>query len=287
MERSTKAQNQPNGSAPTFSAPLDSDPTPGDPSYTAPSPDAVGRGVLGHSDTEPLTLFVLSGASLGATAVEGSGEPQWFDLRTVENVDALGAPVDERQRVEMRLEGDRTVVALLPEPFLDKLVERLQELLASGAMTGAPRAEAAPSTLSHHTVENAPMPGDGAVIAPSTGEFGQDQLVMDHVIYHGGFPGEQKRRKGCSLRLDHSGVNVSGANGPNFHLDWEQVASVEVQNPDEAKFRLNIKVKRNSTSFVVSCLDGSSVLLEARDVPTVPMRHAVADLLTPHGVSVA
>jgi hypothetical protein len=275
-----------------------------------PSPDAVGRGVLGDSDTEPLTLFVLSGSSLGATPVEGGGEPQWFDLLAVENLDALGDPMDERQRIELIFEGGNRVKALLPLSFLDKLVERLQELLASGSMAGAPPAQPQPqppltsapppppppappiaevpgSIMSHHTVEHAPLPGDGAAIAPSVGESGHHQLVMENVIYHGGFTGEEKRRKGCSLRLDHSGADVAGSSGPNFHLDWNQVASVEVQNPDEAKFRLNIKAKRNSTSFVISCLDGSSVLLEARDVPTVPMRHAVADLLTPHGVSVA
>ncbi len=284
-----------------------------------PAPDAVGRGVLGDGDTEPLTLFVLSGPSLGANAIRGGGDTRWFDLRAVVNLDALGEPQDDRQRIEMSFEDGDLLVALLPETFLNKMVDRLQELLASGEMSdssgGIPSDSMAPpppipavataavpppapafeatghsasgAPMDRSVVENAPMPGDGEPMVPTTGESGQDQLVLEHVVYHGGYPGENKRRKHCTLVMDHTGVDLSGSHGLDFKIAWESVNSVEVQNPDEAKFRLNIKAKRNSTSLVFACADDVMVVVEARNVPTVPMRGALQDLLAPHGISVA
>ena len=281
-----------------------------------PAPDAVGRGVLGDGDTEPLTLFVLAGSSLGATAIRGDGDPRWFDLRAVMNLDALGEPEGDRQRVEMSFEDGELLVALLPEVFLTKMVDRLQELLASETMTDGssgspsdsmaapppiPAVAAAPpppptfeaagqsasgAPIDRSVVENAPMPGDGEPMVPTTGESGQDQLVLEHVVYHGGYPGEKKRRKHCTLVMDQTGADLSGSHDLNFKIAWESVNSVEVQNPDEAKFRLNIKAKRNSTSLVFTCTDDTMVVVEARNVPTVPMRGALQDLLAPHGIRV-
>ncbi len=43
---------------------------------------------------------------------------------------------------------------------------------------------------------------------------------------------------------------------PEFRVGWESVRSVEAQNADEAKFRLGVKAKRNSTVVVFDCDQG-------------------------------
>ena len=87
--------------------------------------------------------------------------------------------------------------------------------------------------------------------------------------------------------LDAQGLAVSGPNGPEFRLPWESIRSVEAQNSDEAKFRLGVKAKRNSTVVVFECDQGVSIVLEAHDVPTMPLKGALHELLGEGPVSVA
>lgn len=324
------------------------------------------------------TLFVLAGSSLGATLIEGEGAPQWFDLRRVVALDALGDPEGPKIRVEVAFESGERFEALWPEPFCDKVVARLEELFETGAMSrggeateasaafepgepgpdpfaatstasavataqpfagaspfgtnqaGAPAPAVAPgsplqvgssvpllgapeptvavdltgavepsaSVPSNGTAGAAsvaaapvgadlPLPGDGPPLAATPNESGERELVLRDVIYHGGFPGEPKRRKKCTLVLGGAGIQVSGPSGPQVQLGWEQVHSIEAQNADEAKFRLNLRTKRGSTTLVIECDDQSTVLVEARDVATLPLRAAVAEIVAGRGVVVA
>jgi hypothetical protein len=324
---------------------------------------------MGAGDDGGSTLFVLAGSSLGATLIEGEGAPQWFDLRRVVALDALGDAEGSKIRVEVAFENGERFEALWPEPFCDKVVARLEELLASGSMarTGEPpsataggedRAGSAPGqpvagpgaspfgsgagapgggtgrstpaadvaspgpavpigatsaigpdrpsqvdltqVPNHAPAANGsalptmapnggdlPLPGDGPPLTSTPNEAGERELVLRDVIYHGGYPGETKRRKKCTLAVGGAGIQVSGPAGPQMQLSWEQVRSIEAQNADEAKFRLNLRAKRGSTTLVIECRDDSTVLVEARDVPTLPLRAAVAEIAAGRGVVVA
>lgn len=356
------------------------------------TPDAVGRGTIGSDSDAPSTLFVLAGSSLGATLIEGEGTPQWFDLREVVALDAIGEAEGSKVRVEMTFDNGGRIEALWPEPFCDKVVLRLRELLDSGSMStrsdpgsdvpstsvserhvpspqpidvhtapipgemnampaaadafaqpGPEReaSEAAPSggdqsfvhapdpgswltgvangstvtdpstghaepsteaaavdaggrplvepfmPAEQHPAGEPPLPGDGPPLESTENESGEQELVLQDVVYHGGHPEHPKKRKNCVLVLGTNGVSVLGPTGPDLQLGWESVRSIEAQNPDEAKFRLNLRAKRDSTTLVIECDEGVTVLVEARHVPTVPLRAALSEIVAGHGVVVA
>jgi hypothetical protein len=69
-------------------------------------------------------------------------------------------------------------------------------------------------------------------------------------------------------------------------VPWSEVTSVEVQNSDEARFRMNLRVHRDASAVILTQLDGTKVLLEARDCPTIPLRSAVVQLLVDQPVEV-
>lgn len=354
------------------------------------TPDAVGRGVIGDDPDGPATLFVLAGPSLGATAIAGEGNPRWYDLRQLVSLDALGDDVDGRVPVEAEFDDGDTIRAQWPEPFCDKVVTRLRELLDSGQMAprgsgaagahsvsersrnqgepieatstderdpaavggvvladppasafapppaapgllappaaelppaftppapppapidaeppspafGAPPpvapAEAAAEEARHvvddfaeapsWSLNDTPLPGEGPALATPANEAGDSELVLHDVVYHGGYPGQTRKRKKCTAVLNANGLAVSGPAGPDFRLGWDVVTAIEAQNADEAKFRLNIRPKRNSTALVFDCQQGVAIVLEARDVPTLPLKGALNELLAGRAVRVA
>jgi hypothetical protein len=65
------------------------------------------------------------------------------------------------------------------------------------------------------------------------------------------------------------------------------VRSIEAQNSDEAKFRLGVKAKRNSSVIVIECDQGVSIVLEAHEVPTMPLKGALHELLDGGPVTLA
>lgn len=98
-------------------------------------------------------------------------------------------------------------------------------------------------------------------------------------MYLGGYPGHGKKRKKCVATLDRTGLEVKGPGSTSFRLDWDAVRSIEAQNADEARFRMNAKIHRDATALVLECQQDVTVLLEARDCPTVPLRSAIAQLV--------
>lgn len=273
------------------------------------APDAVGRGVLGHDPDAPAVLFVLAGHSLGSTPVGGDGAPQWLDLRRLLNLDAVGETTDSKLPVEATFDGGPKLRALWPEPFCDQVTDRLRELLDSGQMipegtdpsdvptppepAAAPEAPVASSAADSPlwaAPDDRPLPGDGPPLPRSEGSdlsAARGELTLEDVVYHGGYPGHTKRRKKCVAVLDGSGLTVSGPSGPDFNLGWDAVRSVEAQNSDEAKFRLGVKAKRNSSVLVFECDQGVSIVLEAHEVPTMPLKGALHELLDGGPVTVA
>ncbi|MCB1271702.1 MAG: hypothetical protein M9942_11240 [Microthrixaceae bacterium] len=283
--------------------------TPGASANPGASPDAVGRGVLGHDPEGELVLFVLAGHSLGSTPVGADAAPTWLDLRRLLNLDAVGEPVDSRIAIEATFDGGMTLEALWPEPFCDQVTDRLRELLDTGMMipegadpadeparadAGAgpaaatesfPASTTEPGLWSHD--DERPLPGEGPPLSRSDGPGGTGELTLEDVVYHGGYPGENKRRKRCVAVMDSSALAVSGPHGPEFRIPWEEITSVEAQNSDEAKFRLGVKAKRDSTVVVFECNGDTSLVLEAHDVPTLPLKAALHELLDGTSVDVA
>lgn len=126
-----------------------------------------------------------------------------------------------------------------------------------------------PAAPEQGAVGDAPQPDGGAAAA----------LVLEDVTYLGGYPGQSKKRKKCTARLTRDAVEVAGPNGLAFRVPWEVVRTIEAQNADEARFRMNTKVHRDATALVLECDQDVTVLLEARDCPTIPLRSAIAQLV--------
>ena len=105
-------------------------------------------------------------------------------------------------------------------------------------------------------------------------------LELEDVVYLGGYPGQSKRRKKCTATMSRTGLELSGPGDLSFRISWESVKTVEVQNSDEARFRMNTKIHRDASALVVECDQGVTILLEARDCPTIALRSAIGQLMT-------
>ncbi len=80
--------------------------------------------------------------------------------------------------------------------------------------------------------------------------------------------------------MSRTGLELSGPGDLSFRISWESVKTVEVQNSDEARFRMNTKIHRDASALVVECDQGVTILLEARDCPTIALRSAIGQLMT-------
>lgn len=165
------------------------------------------------------------------------------------------------------------------------------------AIFGTPASAPAPApapAASPFAAEPAPAPAPDATAAPGpahTGEFAPAaapvptasaptaSLELEDVVYLGGYPGQSKRRKKCVVTMGRTGLELTGPGGLGFRVGWDAVRTVEVQNSDEARFRMNTKVHRDASALVVECEQGVTILLEARDCPTIALRSAIAQLL--------
>ena len=80
------------------------------------------------------------------------------------------------------------------------------------------------------------------------------------------------------------GIEVSGPGDLGFQIGWDVVKTIEAQNSDEARFRMNTKVHRDASALVVECEQAVTIVLEAHDCPTLPLRSAIGQLV--NGLSV-
>lgn len=149
------------------------------------------------------------------------------------------------------------------------------------AIPTGPVEPALPSGQPTSLAELAPPAGVAPVERSAADAAGQGAaaLVLEDVTYLGGYPGQAKRRKKCTATLTIQAVEVAGPNGLAFRVPWEVVGTIEAQNADEARFRMNTKVHRDATALVLECDQDVTVLLEARDCPTIPLRGAIAQLV--------
>jgi hypothetical protein len=142
---------------------------------------------------------------------------------------------------------------------------------------GAPPSST-PSAPAPPFADPAPAPS-WTTTAPAAQAPTGPTLVLEDVVYLGGYPGQPKKRKKCVATLTRDGMEVTGPSGLAFRIAWDVVRSVEAQNADEARFRMNTKIHRDATALVVECQQDVTILLEARDCPTVPLRSAITSLV--------
>ncbi len=323
-------------------------------------------------------MFILASGYLALTSIDADREPDWFPLGSVTGLDALDAPVDGIQTIELVMRDGRRIVAGWHDAFCEQVVDALVSTLAvspaapepiepvaspvvpespaaplpppaDAAAMSASNAPAAPAGLATAAapfapgtlpeVPRSPGPPPAAPVAPvgpsptappaaapppvvaplppadmpsvpdataddarlrvpasaevlreatESGPASEEgrpldltaaALVLEDVTYLGGYPGEDKKRKGCTATLTREDIEVSGPKGIRFRIAWDVVRSLEAQNADEARFRMNTKIHRDATALVLECDQGVTLLLEARDCPTIPLRGAIAQLI--------
>jgi len=145
----------------------------------------------------------------------------------------------------------------------------------SGSAADGDEASTPPTATS--AADTVATPAPAATGAPAPPRAGA--LELEDVVYLGGYPGQTRRRKKCTAVLTHDGLEVAGPGDLSFRIAWDSVKTVEAQNSDEARFRMNTKIHRDSSALVVECDQSVTVLLEARDCPTIPLRSAITQLL--------
>jgi hypothetical protein len=277
-----------------------------------PLPDAACRGWVDPPDQARIeALFVLAGLGLGIQRTDVVTTPVWLDLTEVEAMDALGEPQGGLIHVEIVMKDSTVVGAGWTDAFCTAVVSALTgdstpamaesvpvssdpvlEVAAPVVRDRSRLAEAASveaGSVEGTEFEVAAAPSEQAALAPEPVQSLSDVapvdatsagLELEDVVYLGGYPGQTKKRKNCTAVLTRTGLEVVGPADLRFRMSWDSVTSVEPQNSDEARFRMNTKIHRDSSALVIECDQGITLLLEARDCSTVPLRSAITQLLS-------
>lgn len=186
-----------------------------------------------------------------------------------------------------------------PSGAPDVRFDEITQAASPAAAASAPSAASAPAPAAAApaaTVPDAPAPaptagpaptpaapaGPAVAPAPPAGEHDAPRagtLELEDVVYLGGYPGHTKKRKKCTATLGRAGIEVAGPSDLHFRISWDVVRTIEVQNSDEARFRMNAKIHRDASALVIECDQGVTILLEARDCPTIALRAAIGQLL--------
>ncbi|CAB5023610.1 unannotated protein [freshwater metagenome] len=239
--------------------------------------------VVGAGWTEAFCTAVVSALS-GHSAVEAQTEDQ-ADL-----------PADPDATQGEHQEDPPSFTAEAAQASSDPVLEvappvvRDRSRLAEAASAEAGSVEGGSvegGSVDSREFEVAAAPSEQAVVAPEPVESLSDVdpegtsagLELEDVVYLGGYPGQTKKRKNCTAVLTRTGLEVVGPADLRFRMSWDSVTSVEPQNSDEARFRMNTKIHRDSSALVIECDQGITLLLEARDCSTVPLRSAITQLL--------
>jgi hypothetical protein len=158
---------------------------------------------------------------------------------------------------------------------------------APGTVDGSTPTVTEPSATAPAPVVADPAPAAPAVADPvAAAAAPAGALELEDVVYLGGYPGHAKRRKKCVVGMTRTSLDLKGPGDLAFRIGWDVVRTIEVQNSDEARFRMNTKIHRDASALVVECEQGVTILLEARDCPTIALRSAIAQLLDGQSVVV-
>lgn len=248
-------------------------------------PETAGRGwVVPPGGQRVEALFVVTPSRLGIGSTEHEADPVWIDLLNIRALDAIDENGDEDLlQVEIVTSDGRTIRAGWSEVFCGAVVAALQATVDDADPGDAP-AEPIETTAVEAQEPTADDAGTGTHEPAVDGDRpaeGQATgvLELEDVTYLSGFPGASRKRKHCTAVLSGEGIEVSGPGLAEMRLAWDTVRSVEAQNSDEARFRTNTKIHRDSSALVLECDEDVTVMLEARDCPTIPLRQAIVTLL--------
>ena len=227
----------------------------------------------------PPTLSIVPNVPDADEAGNGAGEPGAPDVR-----------FDEVVSSEFERDADPVTPAAphTPPPEAATGVFSAQPVVrnrsrrgeANGATAATPSDDASSNGVASASAVASTSAADAGDAAPSDGAARRaGALELEDVVYLGGYPGQTRKRKKCTAVLSHEGLEVAGPGDLQFRIAWDAVKTVEAQNSDEARFRMNTKIHRDSSALVVECDQGVTILLEARDCPTIPLRSAIGQLL--------
>lgn len=275
----------PIAATPVAAAPVDAEPVVGEASIVRPEAAPVDPLAASHSSGSPDVRFdevSVSDASRVAALAPTTSTPA--DVGTaIPDAGVFSAQPVVRNR-SRRSESNGSVG---PSP---------QAAVEDPAVTGPPSAvsERSPEAESDAGADQpGAMFGVGVVDRSATPATPPDDhagrsgaLELEDVVYLGGYPGQTRRKKKCTAVLTRGGLELAGPGDLAFRISWDVVKTVEAQNSDEARFRMNTKIHGDSSALVVECEQGVTILLEARDCPTIPLRSAIAQLLADMAVLV-
>lgn len=184
------------------------------------------------------------------------------------------------------------------EPAVDSAapVTDAAPITDAAPVTAAPVVAEAPADPAVEPAAAAPAEQPLAAVSPSAGTAGTDPsaagegerrtLELEDVVYLGGHPDHTKKRKRCLVTLDGDHLELTGPNDLLLVVPWSTVHTIAVQNADEARFRTNTKIHRDASALILECDASVTVLLEARECPTIALRTAITQLLDDTSVSV-
>ena len=245
--------------------------------------DAIGEPVDGLNEVEIL---------MEDQRVIGAGWPDDFCAAVVDLLRSSagranatpGSPADTATHAAPDTSG--TAVGAPPAPQV--VIEEVDQLDATSTeptvAASATTEFEAPAPNGSAPAPNAPAPAPptmapAPMTAPAAGSAPAASLELEDVVYLGGYPGQSKRRKKCVVGMSRAAVELQGPGDLRFRVGWDVVRTIEVQNADEARFRMNTKIHRDASALVIECDQGVTILLEARDCPTIALRSAIAQLL--------
>lgn len=229
--------------------------------------------VVGAGWTEPFCAAVVS-ALTGDPAADPAAD-QASVHEAAGNGHSNGSTAEEAQNLPTSTEP---VLQVAPPVVRDR--SRLAEAAEEAESLVAPDIEQPESaTPELAALENLPEASPTGFVSEVAAGENLPGLELEDVVYLGGYPGQTKKRKNCTAVLTRDGLEVVGPADLHFRMSWDSVTSVEPQNSDEARFRMNTKIHRDSSALVIECDQGITLLLEARDCSTIPLRSAITQLL--------
>ncbi len=257
-----------------FAAPAPTAPPPASPFAAAPASTGISAPVPGPSDTRFAPAPPVDAPEPPAPAVAEAPPAPAADL-TPPPPATTPAPVAAPPAAPVETPDLHAPVS--PTALAGRGAGE-QIMPFSPAESAVPAAPVAPSAPVAPAVPVAPV----AAAMPSTPTVGgapAASLELEDVVYLGGYPGQSKKRKKCVVGMSRTGLDLKGPGDLHFRVAWDDVRSIEVQNSDEARFRMNTKIHRDASALVVECDQGVTILLEARDCPTIALRSAISQLL--------
>lgn len=208
--------------------------------------------------------------------------PTEIMLTSVNGVDAIGEPVDAIETVEVSVDNDEQFMFGWSLDFCKEVITALMSTATTAPESGATETAASSTAPTHHTSTS----GQAAMPPVTSSQTPEDAprrsasvLDIEEVNYLGGYPNFSRKKKKVSAVFSPESIVVKLSEADEIKVDWVDVQTIEIQNSDEARFRMNLKIHRNSSAVIIDCGNDVALRLEARDCPTIALRNAISELL--------